>query len=215
MSWRDTAVVLCISWVVACDDGEDDGHDHDHDHDEETEVISRVVLTFTPEGGGAPVTAAFEDPDGDGGVSGTTDPITLPSATTYALGIQFLNGLVDPPEDIGEEVAGEAEDHMVLLLGSAVTGPASSSTSAVLEHAYADKESDYGDNATGADLPVGLKHTITTIGMGGGDLRVTLRHLPPVDGTVQKTEGIPEQAAMGAALPGDADVDVSFDVTVQ
>lgn len=199
---------MSLALPMACD-----GDDHDHDH--ETEVISRVVLTFTPPGRDDPITAQFDDPDGDGGVSGTTDPITLLTGTVYTLDIDLLNALEEPPEAIDEEVEAEAEDHLILVLGSAVSGPASTSTSAVLEHAYADLESDYGDNATGADLPVGLRNTVTTVGTGSGDLRVTLRHLPELDGMPQKTGGIPDLAAMGQTLPGDADVDVTFAVTVQ
>ena len=63
------------------------GADHDDGHDDhgETEVLSTVELTFTPEGGGEPLVAKFEDPDGDGGVSGTADSITLAASTTYSL----------------------------------------------------------------------------------------------------------------------------------
>ena len=42
-----------------------------------------------------------------------------------------------------------------------------------------------------------------------------LRHMPVLGGGPQKVAGLAEDLAAGMALPGDVDVDVSFDVTVQ
>lgn len=190
----------------------DDGHDHDHDHD--NEIISRVELSFTPEGGGDALVFAFDDPDGDGGVSGSAETIELAAGTSYALTVRFQNGLVDPPEDITEEVEGEAEDHMVFIVGD-VFGPASMPATALVSHEYADVESDYGDNAVGEDLPVGLRNTITTNTAGSGQLRVLLRHLPELNGEPQKTGELAQMLADGEDLPGSVDVDVSFELVVQ
>ncbi len=211
MTTRRGLFSMWLVLAIACDVDGDDGHDHDG----ETEVISRVELTFTPQGGGTAITAMFDDPDGDGGVSGMADAITLPTGTTFELDVEFLNALVDPPVDISHEIEHEAEGHQVLVLGDAVSGPASMSASAVLEHAYADLESDYGDNATGSDLPVGLHNTATTVGTGSGTLRVMLRHMPTIDGAVQKSDDVAELAAMDRPLPGDVDADVTFALTVQ
>lgn len=188
----------------------DDGGDGD-----DTEVISRLRLSFTPQDGGAPVLAMFDDPDGDGGVSGTADAITLPDGETFELAVELLNALVDPPVDITAEVEAEAEHHQVLVLGDAVHGPASSSSAALLEHAYADRESDYGENAVGEDLPVGIRSTVVTERAGTGSLRVMLRHMPPLGGVPQKTADVAELAATDRPLPGDVDADVTFTLTVQ
>jgi hypothetical protein len=153
---------LFASLLGACSDF---GADQDHD----SEIISRVELTFTPEGGGTPLVFEFTDPDGDGGMSGTADRIELAAGTTYALSVRFENGLVDPPEDLTVEIEAEAEEHFVFVLGDSPT---------LLTHAYADLESDYGMNAIGEDLPVGLRNTITTDAAGSGELRIVLRHLP-------------------------------------
>jgi hypothetical protein len=182
---------------------------------ETPETITRVALTFTPDGGGASVTAAFSDPDGDGGVSATADPITLATSTTYALTIAFLDELFEPPTDITDEIEAESEEHLILLYGDAVAGPATTSSSALLVHAYADAESDYGPQAVGEDLPVGLANTITTATAGTGVLSVMLRHLPQLGGQPQKTADLPERFAAGEAIVGDVDADVDFDVTVQ
>lgn len=210
MKSRCSALALLLLLTIACTQGSPD-----RDHDEETEVISRLGLTFTAHDGGAAITAIFDDPDGDGGVSGMADAITLPNGVMFDLDVGFLNALVDPLVEITHEIEDEAEDHQVLVLGDAVRGPASSSSSALLEHAYADRESDYGDNATGTDLPVGLRNTVTTVSTGTGSLRVMLRHLPPIGGDVQKSDDVAELAAMGRPLPGEVDADVTFQLTVQ
>lgn len=198
------------------DEHDDHGHDdHGHDHNE-SEIITTVTLTFTPDGGGEPVVASFEDPDGDGGVSGMSDSITLAADTTYTLAVSFSNDLEDPPEDITPEIEEEAEEHQIFVYGSAVQGPATGdAANAILTHTYADMESTYGANAVGDDLPVGLANQIVTGAAGTGDLQIMLRHLPDLDGEPVKVTGLAEELAAGEALPGDVDVDVQFSVTVQ
>ncbi|WAS91879.1 hypothetical protein [Nannocystis punicea] len=205
-----TAALLAALAAVAC---EDHGHDDDHDHDHENEVISRVELTFTPTAGGAPLVFAFDDPDGDGGASGTAERIELASGVEYTLAVRFQNSLVDPPEDITAEIEAEAEDHFVFVVGD-VAGPGSSPPTALVTHAYADVESDYGTNAVGEDLPVGLVNTITGNTAGTGKFRLILRHLPEVNEQPQKTGELPADLAAGRDLPGSVDADVSFDLVV-
>ncbi|MCB0993501.1 MAG: hypothetical protein KDB21_00320, partial [Acidimicrobiales bacterium] len=186
----------------------------DDDHNHETEVISTVELTFTPDGGGAPVIANFVDPDGDGGMSGMADAITLVAGTTYTLEIRFLNALEDPAEDITEEIEEEAEEHMILVFGEGVEGPASMPAAPIISHAYADHESDYTSNDVGEDLPVGLRNTIVASTTGSSELRVMLRHLPALNGTPQKSANIPTTYAMGGSVPGDVDADIGFELNV-
>lgn len=189
-----------------------ESHGDDHDHDE-TEIISRVELTFTPMGGGTPLVFAFNDPDGDGGASGVSEQIDLAAGVTYTLAVRFENTLAEPPEDLTEEIRAEAEEHLVFVVGD-VAGPASTAAAALVTHAYADRESDYGANAVGADLPVGLVNTITTTSPGAGRLRLILRHLPALNDAPQKSGDLPAELAAGRDLPGDVDVDVSFDLVV-
>lgn len=204
-SIRGCALVLFggLLFPACVDDG-------DHDHD--SEIISRVELTFTPEAG-APLVFEFTDPDGDGGMSGVAERIELAAGTTYTLTIRFENALADPPEDITDEIEAEAEDHLVFVLGD-VVGPASSDSSALLTHAYADLESDYGMNAVGEDLPVGLRNTVTTDSAGTGELRVMLRHLPELNGEPQKSGDLPAALAAGDDLPGVVDADVVFELVI-
>ena len=197
----------CAFLSFACSDPDAGGGDI-------PEQITRVELTFTPQGGGTTVTAAFSDPDGDGGESGTSEPIMLAASTTYTLTLAFANELFEPDEDIAAEVEAEAEAHQVFIYGDAVAGPATGVTAALLVHAYADAESDYGDNAVGDDLPVGLANTITTMDAGSGTLAVMLRHMPELNGQPQKASGAAERLASGEPLPGDVDADVEFTATV-
>jgi len=204
--------MFILALVVSCA-GHDD-HDHDDDdHDHDNEIISRVVLTFTPQGGGDALEFSFDDPDGDGGVSGVFEEIELIEGSTYDLTLTFENALTDPIEDLTEEIEEEAEDHLILLSGDLI-GPASTPTMGLLQQAYADLESDYGANAVGEDLPVGLAHTITATASGSGELRVMLRHLPDVNGEPQKVASLPADLAAGQDLPGSVDVDLTFDFVV-
>lgn len=218
-TWMRRIVPLCLVPLAlalpACDSGEDDhGDDDGHEHGE-SEVISRVTLTFTPDGGGDAVVASFDDPDGDGGMSGSSEPITLDAGTTYTMTVEFINGLEDPEEDITEEIREEAEEHMVLVYGDAVTGPAGVGSDVLVTHDYADVESDYGANAEGDDLPVGLANTIMATNAGTAEFHVMLRHLPELNGAPQKTGDLVDIFASGGAVAGEVDVDVEFDLTVQ
>ncbi len=202
----------------AGDDGGDGGSGGDDGI--ESEIITTVRLTFTPAGGGPPVVAAFTDPDGDGGVSGSADAFTLIDGETYALAIEFLDELQEPAVDITAEVAEEAEEHQVFISGNAVVGPATFvSLGGIVEHAYADSESTYGPNATGEDLPVGLANTITTLKAGDPDFDydfwVTLRHMPELNGQPQKTADLADALRRSDPLPGDVDAFVQFQIVVQ
>src|SRR5687768_1738109 len=110
MSVQVNRSLLCMLLASAC------GGD-DPDAGAESEVISRVVLTFTPTGGGSPFSFEFNDPDGDGGVSGTADEISLPTAQGFTLDVGFFDTIADPAEDITEEIREEAEQHFVFVVG--------------------------------------------------------------------------------------------------
>jgi hypothetical protein len=170
------------------------------------EVITTVALSFAPMGGGATVTAEFDDPDGDGGAAPTVDPITLPEGLTYTLTVSFQNRLEDPAEEITDEVRDEAEDHQVFFTGDAVDGPAADNPLAPLVHTYADSD--------GNGLPIGLTSTIVTAS-GTGELTVTLRHLPPIDDMAVKVADLASQVRDGGleSIGGESDVHVTFTVT--
>ena len=184
-----------------------------NDHNHENETISRVSLTFSPADGSAPRTFEFDDPDGDGGVSGAFERVELSAGVSYELTISFANALVDPPEDITAEIEDEAEEHMLFIVGD-VVGPAAAADTPLISHRYEDLESDYGANATGEDLPVGLVNRIEALAPGEGSLRVILRHLPPINDVPQKSGELPSDLASGRELPGSVDVDLTFALLV-
>ncbi len=212
-----TLFAATVLLLTACDDGGATGGDTDGSNTEDTEIITSVVLTFTAQGA-EPIVAAFRDLDGEGGESGMADTITLAASTEYALSVEFLNELETPAEDIGLEVAEEAEEHQVFFYGASVTGPGATGGT-LLTHAYADAESTYGQNGVGEDLPVGLQNTITTAAAGEGELegelQVMLRHLPELNGAPQKSSDLAALLASGGALPGDADANVRFELSVR
>jgi hypothetical protein len=199
MNWIARLMTLALALpLAAC--GEHDHHDdHDHDHEHEG-VFTTVKLSLTPPGGAA-LTASFSDPDGVGGAEPTVaQPGALTLGTTYAVRLELLDESSSPAEDLTDEVSAEAEEHQVFFRGEAVGRE--------LLVAYADKESDYTANATGDDLPVGLRATFTATAAGSGALRVSLAHLPPVNGAAVKVAGVSADA-------GDLDADVTFQVTVR
>jgi hypothetical protein len=160
----------------------------------EEEVITTMVLTFTPPAG-APVVVEFDDPDGDGGQSPTTDPIAL-SAGNYTLSVGFENRLSSPPEEITDEIRDEQDFHLLLFTGDAP-----------LAQTYADQD----DNG----LPVGLTNSVVA-SPGAGKLTVTLRHMPPEE-PPQKASDTLDMAKSGGvdSIGGSTDAQVNFMVTVQ
>ncbi|HEY5923628.1 MAG TPA: hypothetical protein VIV11_18230 [Kofleriaceae bacterium] len=170
------------------------------------EYITTVQLAFMP-ASGTPVMAEFDDPDGDGGNPGTSQPVNLANATTYTLTVKFLNRLETPEEDITPEVSDEGFQHQLFFTGTAVNGPATTNPSAPLTHSYADMDSN--------GLPVGLTNTIVAA-TGTGTLTVTLRHMPP-ELPPEKSADSATQVRTGgfAAIGGSTDAQVDFAVTVQ
>jgi len=200
LSLLSLLLVPLATSLVAC--GEDGSGSQNAE-----EVISRVELVMVPMGGGASVTAVFDDPDGDGGEPPTIDAITLAMGTTYATSVRFLNALGTLPGDTTLEVSDGRDVHQVFFTGTAVDGPASDHPGAALTHAYADTDVN--------GLPIGLESTLVAA-PGTGDLTITLRHLPPVNDQAVKTAALAgEVRASGfTALAGATDAQVTFPVAV-
>lgn len=191
--------LVALGGVAACGDAAGSGN--------ENEVITTVSLSFAPMGGGGAITAVFDDPDGDGGGAPTVDPINLVSGTTYMLTVRFQNKLEDPPEEITDEVRDEGDEHQLFFTGTAVNGPATNNPAAPLRHTY-------GDTDRGG-LPIGLTNTIVAA-TGAGMFTVTLRHLPPLDGTAVKVADLATEVKTSgiSGVGGDTDVEVTFMATV-
>jgi hypothetical protein len=191
------ASVICVFGFAAC--GDDGGSTNDN------EVITTVILNFA-QPGGATQTFEFDDPDGDGGQAGTSDPITL-TAGTYTLTVQFQNRLETPAEEITNEVMDESDIHLLLFTGTAVVGPATSNLSGPLTQAYADEDVN--------GLPIGLTDDITAAA-GSGQLTVTLRHMPPEEPPQKASDTVSLVKSGGVnSIGGSTDAQVNFTVTVQ
>jgi len=189
--------------MVACSDVENPGADGIS----ENELITEVVVTATPQGGGAEVVARWTDPEGDG--SPVIDTMALAAGETYAVSLAFFNGLEDPPEDISAEIAQEDDEHQIFWTGPGVESPATGANpSALVSQAYAD--------ADAGGLPVGLGNTVVVLGSGTSEVVITLRHLPPESGNPTKVAELAETVAADgfSAIGGDTDVAVTFPLTV-
>lgn len=169
------AVLALLATLAACGNPGGDASNE--------ELITTVTLTFSPATGAA-ITAEFNDNDGDGGDPPTVDPVNL-TAGMYALTVGFENRLESPPEVITDEILHEAVDHQVFFV---TTGP--------LAHAYADADAN--------GLPIGITNTVDATA-GTGQLTITLRHMPAVNGQPVKD---------GTTMSGTIDATATFTVTV-
>lgn len=185
--------LLATMLLVSCGD--------DPEPPNEEELITTLRVTLVPQGGGTTVTMEFKDIDGDGG----DDPIFTYSPNTggespaalliadqiYNATIELFNESENPVEIITEEIEEEADEHLFCFDKTGLTG---------LTITYADKEADYITG--GSTKVVGLATTWTTTTTGEGTVTIILRHQP---GT--KTGDCPG--------PGETDIEVTFDITIQ
>ncbi len=193
------AAVLPLT-VAACGDFTDGGATNAE------EVITTVILSFAPSGGGTPATAEFDDPDGDGGDPPTVQPVNLVAGTTYTLTVRFQNRLADPVEETTAEIIDESDVHLLLFTGTAVVGPATTNTTGPITQAYADMDVN--------GLPIGLTDTIMA-SSGTGGMTVTLRHMPPEEPPQKAADTVAQVKANGIdAIGGSTDARVTFQVMV-
>lgn len=191
--------MMSLLFVWSC--GDDDGETPEPEEENPEEVITDVNLTFTPEGGGAAVTAAAQDPDGDGPLPlQVSSDIQLIENTTYTLSMELLNAEnPNDVEDITEEIREEDDEHMFFfgwtdgLFGSP-TGDGNIDNRADAVN-YLDQD--------GSGLPVGLSTSWSTDNTGSGTFRVVLKHQP---------DGL--KTAASSSTDGDTDVDITWNIAV-
>jgi hypothetical protein len=155
----------------------------------EEEVITTLIYTLTPNGGGDVVTLSFRDLDGDGGNAPTISSGTLAANKTYAGVLTLLNETVTPADDITLEVLGEADAHQFFFQTN-VSG---------LTFAYDDTDTN--------GKPLGVNSLVTTTAAGNGTVTVTLRHEPNKSATNVANGDITNAG-------GETDIEVTFNVTV-
>ncbi len=161
------------------------------------ELITRITLNLTPldatgQPAGAAVVVRAVDREGDGKLD-QIDTLRVKTATQYRGEVELFDGINN--EDIGTEVAEEAEVHQFFFTAQ---GAAASRLSV----SAADKESDYTTN-TGTDHPVGLRFTlgVSAGGSGAAALNVVLSHFD-------------EAPKNGKDRSDETDIDVSFPVVI-
>ena len=166
------------------------------------ELITKMVLTFTPTSG-SPILVSATDPDGEGVQNMAAEgAIILQQNKSYTLSITLFNELADPtsPEhDLTNEVSDEADEHIFFFAWTnnrfsvpVGDGNLDNRTDAVQ---YLDKDS--------AGFPVGLATHWETSGMGKGIFRIQLKHQPEI------------KSAFSSAADGETDLDLIFDLEVR
>lgn len=163
----------------------------------EEEIITDVILSFTPESG-AVIEAKALDADGEGfGDIEVLDTIRLKANTTYTLSIELLNAIAN--ESITEEVEEEAEEHLFLF----------SWTNDVFSDPVGNGNIDNRADAVNyldadmANLPLGLETSWTSGEAGEGAFRVVLKHQPDI------------KSSTSGATDGESDVDLTWVVEIE
>jgi hypothetical protein len=155
------------------------------------EVITTMILTFVPVGGGTTLTYTYDDADGPGGASATQDQIVLAPSKTYGVTVQLLNKTESPAANITTEILSEADAHRFYY------APTAGSNIAV----------------TGLDndpngVPLGVTSTWTTGAVATGNVTITLRHYP---GTPPNKETVDPVTSTKSGT----DVEVTFSTKIQ
>jgi hypothetical protein len=184
-------------FFVGCSD------DDDPKKEDTPELITKVMLTFTPTAGGNAIVVMASDPDGEGVQEIAVDgPINLMPNKNYALSITLINELAEPSEpgyNITEEVEEEGDEHMFFFgwTGNVFSDPTGNGN--------IDNRSD-DVNYTDEDengFPIGLNTVWTTATNASGSFQVVLKHQPDL-----KTE-------TSNSTVGESDLDIEFTINVQ
>lgn len=162
----------------------------DPEIENEEEVITTLIYTLTPQGGGTPVVFRFQDLDGDGGEAPILSNDTLVANSNYTGSLQLLNEQESPVENITEEVQEEGDEHQFFFESDLNN----------LTISYEDQ--DVNGN------PVGLSTSIVTGDAESGTITITLRHEPN-----KSAAGVSNGDIANAG--GETDIQVTFDVEVQ
>jgi hypothetical protein len=167
----------------------------------EEEVITDVTLTFTPVGGGTPVVALAQDPDGEGPASlEIVSDIELLANTTYdmSISLMFISG--NEQENITEEVEEEGAEHMFFFgFTNNIFGDPEG-------NGNVDERDDEVINYLDTDengLPVGLETQWTTGVAAEGTFRVVLKHQPDM------------KTATSDYTVGESDIDLTWDLMIE
>jgi len=192
-----TLIITSMAFLTSCDDD-------DPKKEDTPELITDVMLTFTPIGSGTTVTVTANDPDGEGVQDLAVDgPINLVANKTYTLTIELINGLTDPSEpeyDITAEVEQESDEHMFFFgwTGNVFADPTGDGNI----DSRADAVSYIDEDNNG--LPLGLSTSWTTVTSpdATGTFNIILKHQPDL------------KSASSTVTTGETDLDIEFIITI-
>jgi len=129
----------------------------------EEELITTFMITLNDSAGVQPsVTAAYRDPDGDGGNNPVQwDSLRLKANTTYYATILLLDESKSPVDTISQEVLAEGAEHLFCFTVSGVN----------TQIQRTDSDGTY---------EIGLQSKWTSGSVGSGNVRIVLKHQPEV-----------------------------------
>ena len=187
---KQLSLILLASIVFTACSNDDDGSNPEPVNEEE--VITTLIATLTPVGGGTPITLQTQDLDGDGpdaAVITVSSPLAV--NTTYDGSLLLLNETESPAEEINEEIEEEDDEHQFFYQAS----------NAVATFTYADFD--------GNGNPLGLEFTLTTaVAASAGNITITLRHEPS-----KSAEGVSDGEITNAG--GETDIQAVFPVVIE
>jgi hypothetical protein len=191
------AIILSFVFFAGCDVD-------DPQKEDVPELITKVTLTFTPDGGGDDIMVTATDPDGTGLQPIEVDgAIELNKATTYTLDIELINELADvndPAYDITDEVREEGDEHMFFFswTNDVFSDPAGNGN--------IDTRADgvnYEDEDVNS-LPIGLTTSWTTaVAVSSGTFHILLKHQPGL------------KTGTSSASAGETDIDIPFVINIE
>jgi hypothetical protein len=146
-------LILAFAIVIIPACNKEAGYDHDE------EVITTLVLTFTPQGGGAATSFSFDDPDGPGGIDPTINQIVLSANTTYNVSLGVFNKTLSPVKELTQEIIAEGDAHRFYYQPSAGSNITVS-----------------GLNNDDDGIALGTNSVWTTGVAATGTIKITLRH---------------------------------------
>ena len=175
-----SAALIASSLFIGC------SKDDDPQPVNEEEVITTMIVTLQPEGGGTEVKLQYRDLDGDGPDEPVFETNNLATGVTYSGSIVLLNEAEEEVEDITEEVEEENLEHQFFYtIGNGLDVTTS------------------GENLDDENNILGTTFTLTAGAVSSGELTFTLIHEP-----TKPNEGL-ESAG------GEEDISVIFDISVE
>lgn len=192
-------ILIIISATASCAIFFSSCQDDDPKKEDTPEMITKVMLSFTPVDDGDVITGTATQ----GALGVVVDgPIKLAVDKSYMLDIQLINELIDPTDegyDVSAEVKAEGDEHMFFF----------SWTNNVFADPLGNGNIDNRADAVNYEdmdkegLPLGIETSWTTGETSSGKFRVVLKHQPGL-----KTE-------TSDATMGETDLDLEFDVITE